>query len=138
MKNHAKCYGKANAKIVASAPFLTALDYFAREDSHNVKKLFPTATTDGLQIMVNSKWATLKPKLKERYVKMAKKDFDRYSWEMQVFSALKEHQRNMGHVYGQSIKELRAEIRSAFPNIKKKGEERLLNERVRQIKQFSF
>ena len=138
MKNHAKCYGKANAKIVAPSPFLTASDYFARDDSHNVKKLFPTATTAGLQIMVNSKWATLKPKLQERYVKMAKKDFDRYNWEIQVFSALNEYQRNMGPVYSQSIKVLRAEIRSAFPNIKKEGEERLLNERVRQIKQFSF
>ena len=138
MRNHAKCYGKANAKIVAPSPFLTASDYFASDDSHNVKKLFATATTAGLQIMVNSKWATLKPKLKERYVKMAKKDFDRYNWEIQVFSALNEYQRNMGPVYGQSIKVLRAEIRSAFPNIKKEGEERLLNERVRQIKQFSF
>lgn len=136
MKNHAKCYGKANAKIVVPSPLLTAVDYFAREDSHNVKKLFPTATNDGVQYMVKSKWATLKPKLKERYVKMAKKDFDRYSWEMQVFSALKEHQRNIGPVHGQLIKDMRAEIRSAFPNIKKEGEERLLNERVR--KQFSF
>ena len=138
MRNHAKCYGKANAKIVAPAPFFTASDYFAREDTHNVKKLFPTATTEGLQYMVNSKWATLKPKLKERYVKMAKKDFDRYNWEMQIFSALNEHQRNIGPIGGQSIKDMRAEIRAAFPNIKKEGEERLLNERVRHMKQRSF
>ena len=138
VRNHAKCYGKANAKIVAPSPLFTALDYFAREDSHNVKKLFPSSTTAGLQYMINSKFATLKPKLKERYVKMAKKDFDRFNWEMQVFSALSEHQRNVGLVHGQSIKDIRAEIRLAFPNIKKEGEERLLNERVRHMKQRSI
>lgn len=134
VKTHAKYYGRSNAKIVAPSPPLSALTYFAKEDSHNVKKLFPTATSAGLHYMIDSKWSTLKPKLKERYVKMATKDADRYDWEMQVFDALNEHQRNAGYMHSQSIKDMRAEIRSAFPNIKKEGEERLLNERVRHMK----
>lgn len=135
---HARYYGRAKAEIEAPSPPQTALHYFTNEDRHNVKKMFPSASSAGLQYMIESKWSTLKPKLKERYVKMAKKDADRHNWEMQIFNALGEHQRNAGYMHGQSINDMRAEIRSAFPNINKKGEERLLNERVRHMKQGSI
>ena len=130
VKHHAGIYGKVRAALVEPTPPLTASEYFAKSDIDNVKKLFPSATAEGLQVMVDSKWSTLIAKKKERFIKIAKKDLDRYNWEMQVFSALQEHQRDIGSV----IKDMRTEIRSVYPNISKEGEQRLLNERTRHLK----
>ena len=74
----------------------------------------------------------MKHGIKATFFQMAEKDAARYDWEKRVYLAIRDYQPPVP--YSIAIQNIRAEIRSVFPNITKEGEQRLLKERAKNLK----
>lgn len=127
-------YGKVSDALEAPSAALTAFEYFVQSNGQDrsVKEMFPGATPTGRRYLLDSKFRTLQPSIKNKFFQIAEKDAARYDWEKKVYLAIRDYHPPVP--YGVAIQNIRAEIRSVFPNITKKGEQRLLKERAKHLK----
>ena len=132
VRYHARRYGKVSDALEAPSAALTAFEDFVQSNDDSVKEMFPSSTLTGRRYLLDSKWKTLKPPIKNNFFKMAEKDAARYDWEKKVYLAIRDYHPPVP--YGVAIQNIRTEIRSVFPNITKEGEQRLLKERAKHLK----